>query len=285
MSAPAPLAHGIGFYKMSGSGNDFVMFDGRLTPAEDLTAERIRRLCDRRRGIGADGVVVLSPTGLGAVTMAYWNADGSRAALCGNASLCSARLSAELCLSHGSDVCLLTDAGPVQARGCRGEADAEINIRDVGPTRAADAELGPGERWIALGTVGVPHLIVRVDDVERADVDRRGRELRHHPSLGDPGANVNFVSPAAGHPGVWALRTFERGVEGETLACGTGTVAAALALAEREEAALPIELVSRGGAVLRVSRDAGEAAARGVWLGGEAALVYTGRLAPGIWVI
>ncbi len=266
---------------MSGSGNDFVMFDGRLTPAEHLTAELIRRLCDRRRGIGADGVVVLSPAGAGAVTMAYWNADGGRAALCGNASLCSARLSAELGMSEGAEVCLLTDAGVVKARGCRGQAGAEINIGDVGPSRVSEVDREPGERWIAFETVGVPHLVVRVDDVEPVALDRRGRDLRHHASLGDAGANVNFIAPAAGRPGLWAIRTFERGVEGETLACGTGTVAAAMALAARAEAALPVELVSRGGPVLRVSGGSEGVAGRDIWLGGEAALIYTGSLEPG----
>jgi diaminopimelate epimerase len=123
---------------------------------------------------------------------------------------------------------------------------------------------------------GVPHLVIGVDDIEQVDPAGRGRALRHHPSLGPAGANVNFVARSSAEASRWLIRTYERGVEAETLACGTGTVAAALSLAVRAEADLPVVFRSRGGPELRVEGALGSATATGVWLGGEGRLVYEG---------
>jgi diaminopimelate epimerase len=221
-------------YKMTGSGNDFVILDGRYTKPEQWPATRVSALCDRRNGVGADGLVILAPDAPGRVRMTFWNSDGSLAAMCGNAALCSARLAVYLEMTAPGDLCLLTDAGVVRARSEGVTDTAEIGLPDTAPPREVPGlELVAGERWIELGTVGVPHLVVRVDDIERIDLVGRGRALRSHPLLDPGGANVNFVAPAAGSPEPWLIRTYERGVEGETLACGTGTVASALALAGR----------------------------------------------------
>jgi diaminopimelate epimerase len=266
-------------YKMTGSGNDFVLLDGRYTSRADWPAERVARLCDRRNGVGADGLVVLTPEGPGAVRMDYWNSDGSRAAMCGNAALCSTRLAVYLELAAPGELCLATDAGAVQAR-CEPEGDqAEIRLPDFGMAPAEGAGVcgltpGPGERWLAIATVGVPHLVIRVDDIEAVDVVGRGRPLRHDRRMGPGGANVNFVAAPAAPGDPWLIRTYERGVEGETLACGTGTVAAGAALAARGEADMPIRFRSRGGEelVVRATLDAGTAS--DVWLGGQGKLVF-----------
>jgi diaminopimelate epimerase len=121
----------------------------------------------------------------------------------------------------------------------------------------------------------VPHLVLAVEDVEKVDVARRGRELRSHPSLGPAGANVNFISPS-GKSQPQLIRTYERGVEGETLACGTGTVAAGLALASRHEAQLPLRFRSRGGSELSVRAVCRDSRATEIWLGGEGRLVFRG---------
>ena len=137
-------------------------------------------------------------------------------------------------------------------------------------------ESSPGERWLALGTVGVPHLIVRVEDIEAVDVLGRGKQLRWDPPArggrGQCELRCRPVTP--GQP--WLIRTFERGVEGETLACGTGTVAAALALAARGEASLPLSLRSRGGPELTVRANLQGSRASDVWLGGQGRLVFRG---------
>ncbi len=265
------------FFKMTGSGNDFVMVDGRLSPADRWTGARIAAACDRRAGIGADGLVALTPETDG-VRMAYWNADGSRAAMCGNAALCSTRLAARLGMAPGDRVRLLTDAGLVESRCIGGGELAEIRLPDCSiPAPAPALALEFGERAAWLGTVGVPHFIVLVADMATVDVEGRGRALRHHAAGGPEGANANFVAAprAAGDP--WLIRTFERGVEGETLACGTGTVAAALALAADCGVGLPLAFRSWGGEPLTVRARLGAGAAADVWLGGQGRLVFHGE--------
>jgi diaminopimelate epimerase len=262
-------------YKMTGSGNDFVILDGRSTHPEAWPASRVTAICDRRTGIGADGLVILTPDAPGAVRMTFWNSDGSRAAMCGNAALCSARLAVYLELVDAGDVQLLTDAGVVHARCVPTGDQAEIRLPDFEITAEAPGIVrSPGEHWIAFATVGVPHLVVRVDDIEVIDLLGRGRALRHDQGLGPPGANVNFVAPPRSTGEPWLIRTFERGVEGETLACGTGTVAAGVALAARGETELPVRFRSRGGQELRVRARLNATRASDVWLGGQGQLVF-----------
>ncbi len=264
-------------YKMTGSGNDFVMLDGRFTSPEKWPATRVAAICDRRSGVGADGMVILTPDAPGRIRMTYWNSDGSRAAMCGNAALCSARLSVYLELAEPGDLCLLTDAGVVPARSDGAGDGAEIRLPDAEiPTAVPGLDPASGEQWLAHGVVGVPHLIVRVDDIERIDLPGRGRALRFDARLGDAGANVNFVAPGISEGEPWTIRTYERGVEAETLACGTGTVAAALALAARGEAGLPLRFRSRGGPVLLVKASLNGTRAHEVWLGGQGRLLFRG---------
>ena len=265
------------FYKMTGSGNDFVMLDGRATVPDAWPPARVRAICDRRNGVGADGLVILTPATAGAVQMSYWNSDGSHGAMCGNAALCSGRLSVDLELAAPGEFSLLTDAGPVRVIS-RAQADeAEISLPDCDlPRDLPELPLAAGEQWLALGMVGVPHLVVRVNDIEPVDVMGRGRRLRSDPRVGPAGANVNFVSPQGDRGGTWLIRTFERGVEGETLACGTGTVAAALALASRGEAELPLTFRSRGGPELTVRAQRDATRASEVWLAGQGRLLFRG---------
>jgi len=264
------------FYKMTGSGNDFVVLDGRATAPERWPATRVRAICDRRNGVGADGLVILTPASPEAVRMSYWNSDGSHGAMCGNAALCSGRLSVDLEMVPPGEFSLLTDAGLVRVIS-RAQADeAEINLPDCElPRDLPGLGAGAGEHWFSLGTVGVPHLVVRVEDIETVDVSVRGRMLRSDLRVGPAGANVNFVSPPRDSGGSWLIRTFERGVEGETLACGTGTVAAALALGGRGEAESPLSYRTRGGPELVVRAQRGTRATD-VWLTGQGKLLFRG---------
>jgi diaminopimelate epimerase len=270
---------GPGFFKMTGSGNDFVFLDGRVHDLADWPAERIRAVCDRRRGAGADGLVHLAPTPGGAIRMVYRNADGSHADMCGNAALCATRLAAHLGLARPERVDLETDAGRLEAR-CVGPAwAAELRFPAAAVPTPAELALGPGEVRAFTGTVGVPHLIIQVTDIQAVDVEARGRALRFDRAFGPAGTNVNFVGRDPDTEVEWALRTYERGVEGETLACGTGTIAAAVALAAAGVSGLPVRIRSRSGSVYSVAgRLAGEVA-EDVWLCGEGRLVYTGVLA------
>ena len=270
------------FAKMSGSGNDFVFLDARASGAVDPleTAAWIRAACARGTGIGADGVVFLGPPRSpgAAAEVRYYNSDGGRAALCGNATLCATRLSAELGLASGDGFALDTDSGrlPVRMRGGRPEIDLGT-VTDVRP-EVAEVVPGPGERRIGFAVVGVPHLVLLEDDVETVDVHSRGARLRSHPALGPAGANVNFVSPdgAAG----WRIRTFERGVEGETLACGTGAVASGILLAAWGLARADgvVELETRSGMRLGVTPRAREDGGWSPSLAGEGRVVFRGEL-------
>jgi diaminopimelate epimerase len=269
--------NGTRFYKMSGSGNDFVVLDGRSLPAKDWSGAEIRLWCDRRYGVGADGLVLLMPASPDQLRMTYWNADGSRGAMCGNAALCCGRLAVQLQMVPPGEFCLQTDAGGVMVRASAGQGPVEISLPDFDlPQTFAGVPLASGEHWIMFGRAGVPHLVIAVDDIELVDPTKRGRALRHHPSLGPEGANVNFIARPRPQDSHWLIRTYERGVEAETLACGTGTVAAAISLAARGEASLPMVFQSRGGPELRVAAALTGSRATEVWLGGEGRLVYEG---------
>ncbi len=271
------------FTKMTGSGNDFIMLDGRTTRPEDWPAERIIRACDRRDGVGADGLVIVTPVGPDRVRMTFFNSDGSRASMCGNAALCTTRLAARLEMADPASITIETDAGVFQAR-CVGQGPlAEIHFPDVAVPLAVPIALQSGEESVVLGTVGVPHLVTVVADVAAVPLMARGRELREHQGAGPAGANANFVSRLPSAPGLansadpsWAIRTYERGVEGETLACGTGTVAAALSIAASGLDQLPLRFRSRSGRVLSVAAEIEGDQARNIWLCGEGRVVYRG---------
>lgn len=272
------------FYKMTGSGNDFVVLDGRETDISAWPAERIRAVCHRRSGIGADGLVILSPGASGAVVMTFFNSDGSRAAMCGNAALCSTRLAARLGLAGagvgaGSDITLQTDAGSFLTRCVGSGWEAELNLPSFdAPVPVPEVELGQGELFLTRAMVGVPHLTVFVRDIETPDLMDRGKVLRRHPGAGPDGANVNFVARPGAEDAPWPIRTYERGVEAETLACGTGTVAVAASLVDNGVTTVPRGFLTRGGQVLSVSgrREGGIWA--DVWLRGEGRVVFLAQM-------
>ncbi|HKE91143.1 MAG TPA: diaminopimelate epimerase [Gemmatimonadales bacterium] len=264
---------------MTGSGNDFVMVDGRLTSPEQWTPEDIRSVCARGVGIGADGLVVVAPGSTAdSARMTYFNSDGSRAAMCGNAALCSTRLAALLGLAP-ERMRLETDAGTYDSRALGGADRAELHLATVPAPTAPRITPAAGESRIGFATVGVPHLVVVVGDLDAVDLLRRGRALRHDPALGAAGANVNFIAPA-GARGAWAMRTYERGIEAETLACGTGAVVAACMLREWRLAELPATIVTRTGLPLVIRAERTRDGSYGdVWLEGQARLVFRGVLA------
>ncbi|HEX3158076.1 MAG TPA: diaminopimelate epimerase [Gemmatimonadaceae bacterium] len=291
MAAHGRLASGRRFYKMTGSGNDFVVLDGIAEPLTALPeTAAVAGVCDRRGGVGADGVVVLERSASAAARMIYFNRDGSRGEMCGNAALCSTRLMAEL--GHvGGEVdafTLETDSGflTVGLTAKAGVPSAPDAPRSLTPwielPEAAEVDLAvalspqQGEVRFGFARVGVPHLVVLCEPGHEPLVDQRGRELRHSRQFRD-GANVNFVVPRVGT--TWRIRTFERGVEGETLACGTGTGASALLLAAWGLAPGPIvEFESSSGKPLAVELPGGDATGNRARLRGEGRLVFGGEL-------
>ena len=284
MEGAAPPAHGVvrphliglPVYKMTGSGNDFVMLDTRVSSPADWSPEDMQAVCARGTGIGADGVVFVGPgSRVGAARMIYHNADGSHAAMCGNAALCSTTLAVHLGVGAAQGMDLETDAGTYRSRVTE-PGRAELHLAPVEPpTAVAGLRVTPAERRAVLGRVGVPHLVVVVDDLDDLALMDRGRALRFDPALAPEGANVNFISEAKN--AVWRMRTYERGVEGETLACGTGAVAAGCAIQEWGLGRLPIDVQSRSGKMLTVrATKARSGQYEDVWLAGEGRMVFRG---------
>ncbi len=269
------------FTKMSGAGNDFLVFDGRVEvgPRERAT---IRRLCERGTGVGADGVLFLNavPGNVPIVVADYYNADGGAARFCANGTRCAARFGS-LRLGTGPELTVRTGWGNV---GATVHPGARVTLRlpePVGPGEELstfDPEEILVERTGVAVSVGVPHLVVFTSgrtELARLDLASMAPGLRHHPALPD-GANVHFVAPAAG--GRLAIRSWERGVEGETLACGSGVVAAAVVAACRGPVAPPVTLATRSGEELVVSFRLDGGVARDVTLTGDARVVFEGTL-------
>jgi diaminopimelate epimerase len=261
------------FFKMSGSGNDFVFVDTRTeAPGSLASREVVGAICSRGTGIGADGVCFFDRSDKATVKLIYLNADGSRADLCGNASLCTARLARELGVVKEGEFTIETDSGVLGARFVDGKPEIDLlPAKDIQSN--AKLPLIPGEGRMGFALVGVPHLVITVEDLEAVDVVGRGRPLRRDPSL-KAGANVNFVQAAA--DGSFRYRTYERGVEAETLACGTGAVATAVLLSKWGLTKSPVRITTRSGRDLRVRLDGPPGSAKPS-LSGEARLVYRGQ--------
>lgn len=264
-------------WKMSGSGNDFVFFDGRGDESMERRArdpEFVRAVCTPHTGVGADGVAVIQASATQDFKLAYFNRDGSLGELCGNASLCATRLATELGIASPSGLTFETEAGVIAGRLRDGRP--EIDLQPPSGLRP-DAGIGRATGEIRLGFVdtGVPHLVVRTEDTSQVDVEGRGPELRFHESL-RAGANVNWVAP--GTDGEWRMRTYERGVEGETLACGTGAVACAVMLRAWGESGDRTKIRTRSGRLLEVTLTERGAGVTVPSLSGEGRIVFDGAL-------
>lgn len=274
----AAALQGVPFTKMTGSGNDFVFFDSRDAPADILSSpEIIAAICNRYNGIGADGLVILEPAMTDAdVRIVYFNSDGSLADLCGNATLCATALAGTLGLASASGIRVATTAGVIVGRILAAQPEIDlppiVDIRPVLPIA-----LAASETRIGFVHAGIPHIVVLCEDVESVNLDVRGPELRHHAAVGHAGANVNWVS--ARPDGSWRYRTFERGVEGETLACGTGAVATSILLNAWTLANQPVVIRTSSARDLVVTFYQRESAP-GLMptLGGEGRIVFRGVL-------
>lgn len=239
----------LSFTKMNGAGNDFVMLDNRDLSLS-LTTAQIEKLCDRHRGIGADGLLCVEPaTDGGDFKMRYYNADGGEAEMCGNGARCFGRFVNHL---HGDSLKLIrfeTLAGIISAEF---EGDqVRINMSAPHSLKLAQSLPVAGETLTVHSVnTGVPHAVVFVDDLENVPVCEWGAGLRYHEAFKPKGTNANFAKVLA--PGSISIRTYERGVEGETLACGTGMVACALIHHELTGAPSPVTVLVKGGDTLRI---------------------------------
>ncbi len=258
------------FTKMNGAGNDFVLLDNRVGDLQ-LQRAQIARLCDRHRGIGADGVLVLErPTNGADFRMRYYNADGGEAEMCGNGARCFARYTSQVA-GPMERLSFETPAGVIAAR-LEGE---RVTLQMSEPK---DLELDL--RITVLGETvhchyvdsGVPHVVVPVADRAAVNVREIGAAIRQHEKFSPRGANVNFLERRG--PRSIAIRTYERGVEDETLACGTGVVASALLFAATENVSGPIAVLVQGGDELSVDFKRAGDRFTGVTLSGPADFVF-----------
>ncbi len=237
------------FWKMSGSGNDFVVIDNRRRAISGRLADWARQLCHRQFGVGADGLLLIEPSRKADFRMVYFNSDGSRASMCGNGARCIAWAAHQLGMV-GLSFDFETDAGIVH-----GKVDGEhvrVTLSDPRSYRQAMTVKADGRTYhlTAIDT-GVPHAVVPVRDVSRVDILKEGRALRYHRAFGPRGTNVNFVQRVNDH--TLRVRTYERGVEGETLACGTGVSASAIASALSGRVKPVVRCVTTGGDTLQVN--------------------------------
>jgi len=271
------------FVKMSGGGNDFLVFeaDGRALSESDR--ERVARLCRRGVSVGADGALFLSGGESSRIHLDYFNSDGGLASFCANGTRCAARYAVSRRLVAGNTVVLETGWDAIDAQV---HEDGELVSLVLPPL------LPPGEPIPISGAglpatgipmhVGVPHLVVMMDggDLSALDVPRLGPPLRRHPLLPE-GANVSFVRVVA--PDRIAVRTFERGVEGETLACGSGTVASAVVASRLGLVSPPVSVETRSGSVFVVDFEDRNSGIAGVVLRGDAREIFTAELTEEAW--
>jgi diaminopimelate epimerase len=263
------------FTKMNGAGNDFVLIDNRSHQTE-LQPAQIVRLCDRHKGVGADGVILLVPCVSGKADWAwdFYNSDGSSAEMCGNGARCFARFVRRLTGGDGP-ISFETRAGVITA--LFKDSNVTVNLtppKDLKLRQQVPLTLGVAK--INSLDTGVPHAVLFVPDADKAMVSILGAEIRNHPHFAPKGTNVNFVQVLG--PGRIRVRTYERGVEGETLACGTGVTASALITAELRAYPSPVQVQVQSGDTLEISFERSNGQFTQVGLTGPAEFAFEGRI-------
>lgn len=260
---------------MSGSGNDFIIIDNREhVIADDDKREFTRKVCTPKMSIGADGVIFLEQSDQADFRWDFYNADGSSAEMCGNGGRCVARFASEHKITS-SKLSFETLAGVIEA-----EVDGKsVKVKLTPPQDIRqDLEIDLEGTRYAVDSVntGVPHAIIFCEDVDHMDVERIGRGIRNHPDFAPAGTNVDFVQVTG--PNQLKIRTYERGVEEETLACGTGGVASAIIASLKNRVKHPVQVETRGGEVLRVYFQSSNGSLGDVYLEGLTKTAFEGTI-------
>jgi diaminopimelate epimerase len=264
----------IRFTKMNGAGNDFVLIDNR-DGAYKFSSKEIAFLCDRHRGVGADGVLLAErPTGDADSRMRYFNSDGGEADMCGNGARCFARF-LEKIAGPFSEVSFETPAGRIQA-GFDGKLVKLAMSRPHHMVLNRTLEIGGLKLSAHSINTGVPHVVTFVDDLESTPTQQWGAQIRNHHAFQPDGTNANFVKEL--EPGKIAIRTYERGVEAETLACGTGVAASGLIYAALNAGTSPVQALVRGGDWLEVGFERAGNGFADVTLKGPADFAFEGSI-------
>jgi diaminopimelate epimerase len=278
---------GIHFFKMTGTGNDFIVIDNRNGIIDaDHCQDFVRNACRRKLSVGADGIILIENDSEADFKWRFFNADASEAEMCGNGSRCAARFAYLKGIVRSRHMSFRTLAGIIRAE----LLDNSVKVQMTQPhglqlDLGVEAE-GRSFRLNFINT-GVPHVVYFAADeseLESTDIQRWGRALRFHPQFQPAGTNVNFVSVQDPHHVI--VRTYERGVEGETLACGTGSIASTLISAARDQVSSPVQVKTRSGKLLTIHFEmsgipsSNAVAFKDVYLEGEAQVVYEADLWP-----
>ena len=265
----------ISFVKMSGAGNDFILINKSQIPNIVLTNSVISQLCDRRNGIGADGIIIIKNTQGYDFVMDYYNADGSFGALCGNGARCAIKFANDTGITDSDSVSFISNevefSGELLVNGL-----IKLNLQ---PTKVIDEnimiDVGGSNVSGSYVDTGSPHVVLIVDDLNLQPIVQTGKEIRYNPAFAPGGTNVNFIKFVNGKI---HIRTYEKGVENETLACGTGAVAAAIIGFRKFEIQPPIFLLTKGGDELIVNFITDGSKFSNVSLTGPAKKIYNGEI-------
>jgi len=256
----------IDFYKYQGTGNDFVILDNRDKKYDGLTRDQVEFLCDRRFGIGADGLMLLNTHPDYDFEMKYYNSDGRESSMCGNGGRCLTRFAHDIGILQSDYKFIAID----------GEHEASINTDGTVALKMHDVEDVKYDRGNFILNTGSPHFVTIANDVMHLDVFKKGRDIRYSDSFRDEGINVNFVQQTE-EPDKIIVRTYERGVEDETYSCGTGVTASALVCHHNDNGFNRVEVQTKGGE-LSVEYDKIGDSFKNIWLNGPAIKVFEGSI-------
>ncbi len=256
------------FFKYQGTGNDFVLFDNRINEYDGLSTEQIRLLCDRHFGVGADGLMLLSHSNHYDFRMTYYNSDGNESTMCGNGGRCMVRFAYDLRILTQKE-CTFEAIDGVHKALLGDDSIVELAMNAVDKVEVY-------ETFFRLNT-GSPHYVTFSEDVHLMDIQREGRLIRYSPMFEAEGINVNFVEILSERE--LYVRTYERGVEDETLSCGTGVTAAAIVSRHAISGDHEILVNTKGGQLKVQFRNHDDGTVSNVWLIGPAAKVFVGEIA------
>ena len=256
----------IEFYKYQGTGNDFVILENRDKKYDNLTAAQVKNICNRRFGVGADGLMLLSKHDKFDFKMIYYNADGNESSMCGNGGRCLVKFASNQGMFKVTYHFMAID----------GVHEADIDMRGIVRLKMQDVKNVEYHSGYALLNTGSPHFVKFASNVKDIDVVETGREIRHSKQFEKEGINVNFVE-TTDEDGIY-VRTYERGVEDETMSCGTGVTAAALMNAHNEKGFNRVEVKTPGGNLSVEFTKNNEEHFVDIWLCGPAEFVYKGEI-------
>lgn len=270
----------IKFIKMSASGNDFIVIDNRKNQISDIShqiSEFVRKVCKRKLGVGADGVLLIESSPKADFKMRVFNPDGGEVEMCGNGARCCALYINAKCKMQNVKCKIETKAGILEAEVV---SNKRVRLKMGDPTNPRlNLRLSVDNKEYEVHSIntGVPHVVLFVEDLEKVEVKEVGRKIRYHKEFAPEGTNVNFIKVRDEHS--IDIRTYERGVEDETLACGTGAAAGAIISHLLGRTKTPIKMYTKSGSILKVYFDSSHSKISNLYLEGDAEIIYQGELA------